>query len=58
MSRCFRMSDEVYQAMLARGFTGQIRTLTDYRMTLPDWTLCFGALAVSIAAISVNSWLR
>ena len=57
MSRSFRMSDEVYQAMLARGFTGQIRTLTDYRMTLPDWALGFGAVAVSIAAISVNSWL-
>ena len=57
MSRSFRMSDEVYQAMLARGFTGQIRTLTDYRMTASDWLLAFGAVAASIAAISINSWL-
>ena len=27
MSRSFRMSDDVYQAMLARGFNGQMRTL-------------------------------
>jgi cobalt ECF transporter T component CbiQ len=56
MSRSFRMSDEVYQAMLARGFTGQIRTLTDYQMTPADWLLGFAAVAASIAAIAVNSW--
>ena len=32
MNRSFRMSEDVYQAMLARGFTNEIRTMTDYRM--------------------------
>jgi cobalt/nickel transport system permease protein len=57
MSRSFRMSDEVYQAMLARGFTGQIRTLTDYKMTLPDWALTAAALVGSAAAVYANGWL-
>lgn len=57
MSRSFRMSDEVYQAMLARGFTGQVRTLTDYRMTPPDWALAGLTVAGSAAAIFANGWL-
>lgn len=57
MSRSFRMSDEVYQAMLARGFTGQIRTLTDYRMTAADWLLALLAFAAAATAIVANGWL-
>jgi cobalt/nickel transport system permease protein len=56
MSRSFRMSDEVYQAMLARGFTGQVRTLTDYRTTPADWALAVGALSCAIVAILLNGW--
>ncbi len=36
MNRSFRMSEEVYQAMLARGFKNEIRTMTDYRMAAID----------------------
>ena len=32
MSRSFRMSEDVYQAMLARGFKNEMYTLDDYRM--------------------------
>ncbi len=55
MSRSFRMSDEVYQAMLARGFTGEVRTLQDYRMTLVDWLFGAGALLAAVSAILVNN---
>ena len=37
MSRSFKMSNDVYAAMLARGFTGEMRTYTTYRMTRRDW---------------------
>ena len=33
MSRSFKMSNDVYAAMLARGFTGRIRSYNSYRMT-------------------------
>jgi cobalt/nickel transport system permease protein len=44
MDRSVRMSENVYQAMLARGFQGEMRTLDNHRMSAPDWLL----LAVSI----------
>ena len=37
MSRSFKMSNDVYAAMLARGFTGEIRTYSRYRMRRADW---------------------
>ncbi len=57
MSRSFRMSEDVYQAMLARGFTGQVRTLTDYRVAAADWILAVGAVAVAGTAILANGRL-
>jgi cobalt ECF transporter T component CbiQ len=57
MSRSFRMSEDVYQAMLARGFTGQVRTLTDYRMRGADWALAAGSILLAAAVIYANGWL-
>lgn len=57
MSRSFRMSEEVYQAMVARGFAGQVRTLTDYRVGLADWALGVGSVAAAVTAILANGWL-
>jgi cobalt/nickel transport system permease protein len=51
MSRSFRMSDEVYQAMLARGFSGRLVTYDDSRMRAADWAL--GACACAAAALAV-----
>jgi len=51
MSRSFRMSDEVYQAMLARGFDNQYRTLTYFEMRAADWAT--GAAAVALACLAV-----
>ena len=56
MSRSFRMSDDVYQAMLARGFQNRYRTLSDYSMRVPDWLFVVGAGAASFAAIGA-AWL-
>jgi len=57
MSRSFRMSDDVYQAMLARGFTGHIRTFQEYRMGAVDWLLGVAGLASAGLAVYVNGWL-
>lgn len=51
MSRSFRMSDDVYQAMLARGFDNEMRTIDDYRMQPVDWLLMVAAVAVAAGAI-------
>jgi cobalt/nickel transport system permease protein len=48
--RSYERGERVYQAMLARGFDGQIRTLDDLRFRKADW--CFGlACSFCLAAI-------
>jgi cobalt/nickel transport system permease protein len=51
MNRSFRMSEDVYQAMLARGFGNEIRTLTDYRIRLWDWLLLAASAASAVLAV-------
>lgn len=50
VGRAFRMSNEVYAAMMARGFTGEIRTYSAYRMRPADWAALGASLAVAVAA--------
>ena len=57
MSRSFRMSDEVYRAMLARGFNHQFRTITDYRFGLADAAMFAVALVGAAAVIGANWWV-
>ncbi|MBI5933755.1 MAG: energy-coupling factor transporter transmembrane protein EcfT [Chloroflexi bacterium] len=42
--RSYERSDRIYNAMLARGYQGQIRTLHPHTLTRRDWTI--GALTV------------
>ena len=59
MSRSFKMSNDVYAAMLARGFTGEMRTYSAYRMTRRDWLLLAGAIALVSALLGVEQlWPR
>jgi cobalt/nickel transport system permease protein len=51
MSRAFKMSNDVYAAMLARGFGGEIRTFTTYRVRPSDCMALAGAAAVAAAAV-------
>ncbi len=53
MSRAFKMSNDVYAAMLARGFGGEVRTYSDYRMRPLDW-LGLAAVGVVGAAVAVG----
>lgn len=56
MSRSFRMSDDVYRAMLARGFNHQFRTLMDYRFRVADGAMMLSAAAGAAAIIGAN-WI-
>ncbi len=51
LNRSVKMSNDVYAAMVARGFAGSIRTFAGYRMTRSDWTAVAGTLALSAAAV-------
>jgi energy-coupling factor transporter transmembrane protein EcfT len=57
MSRSFKMSNDVYTAMLARGFTGEIRTYSTYRMQPSDWFALTGTLVVAAATLPMGRWL-
>jgi len=57
MSRSFKMSNDVYAAMLARGFTGEIRTYSTYRMQAADWLALTGTLVVAALSLPVGRWL-
>lgn len=57
MNRSFKMSNEVYAAMLARGFSGQIRSVTTFRMTGRDWLTLFLTIGLAASAIIVQRFL-
>jgi cobalt/nickel transport system permease protein len=47
LSKTFQLSNEVYMAMLSRGFRGEVHTLDEFQMQPRDWAwlAIFGALA-------------
>lgn len=57
MSRSFKMSNDVYSAMLARGFTGEIRTYSTYRMQASDWLALATTLGVAMVTWPVGRLL-
>jgi cobalt/nickel transport system permease protein len=57
MSRSFKMSNDVYAAMLARGFTGEIRTYSTYRMRPSDWRAVAATLLVAAVSLPMGRLL-
>ena len=51
MSRSFKMSNEVYTAMLARGFGGEMRSYNAFAMRPPDWLALAGTVALAGAIL-------
>ncbi len=51
MSRAFKMSNDVYAAMLARGFGGEIRTFTTYHVRASDWIALAGVAVIAATAV-------
>jgi cobalt/nickel transport system permease protein len=57
MSRSFKLSNDVYAAMLARGFSGEIRAYSRFRMHIRDWLSVAGAVALAVLTVRVGHWL-
>jgi len=55
--RAFKMSNDVYAAMLARGFTGEMRAYSAYRITARDVAVLGAALAVAALALLAPRFL-
>ena len=51
MSRSFKMSNEVYTAMLARGFGGEMRSYNAFAMQIGDWLALVGTVALAAAVL-------
>ena len=52
MGRSFRMSNDVYAAMMARGFTGEMRSYTTFRLRPVD-VVCLGSVVALAVALLV-----
>ena len=51
LSKSLQLSGDVYLAMLARGFRGEIYLLDDFQMHARDWLALAGLLAVAALAV-------
>lgn len=54
LNRSFKMSNDVYSAMLARGFGGEVRSYADYHMGASDWIALGGAILLATATILIE----
>ena len=54
--RSFERSDRVYNAMLARGYRGNLLTLNPHVMTAADWTAGLLALLALIIIQMLGRW--
>jgi cobalt/nickel transport system permease protein len=54
LSKSIELSHEVYLAMLSRGFDGEVRILTDFRMKLRDYLALTAFLLAACSAIWIG----
>jgi energy-coupling factor transporter transmembrane protein EcfT len=57
VNRSVKMSNDVYAAMAARGFSGSIRTFQAYRMHPADWWALAGAGLIGVVALLASRGL-
>ncbi len=57
LNRSFQMSQEVYAAMAARGFTGEIRPYHAYRMRSLDWIALLCSVLLAVATVIAGRYL-
>jgi cobalt/nickel transport system permease protein len=55
--RSYERSDRIYNAMLSRGYTGDLRTLNPHIMFRRDW-LVLAAAVISLILIQLIGWIR
>ncbi|MFA4854923.1 MAG: CbiQ family ECF transporter T component, partial [Candidatus Omnitrophota bacterium] len=44
--RSFKLNEEVYRAMLSRGYSGEARVLNEFKARLKDWLWLFAAATI------------
>jgi energy-coupling factor transporter transmembrane protein EcfT len=54
LSRTFQLSGEVYLAMQARGFRGEVYILDDFRMQTLDWAAAIGFASLTATLVWVG----
>jgi len=57
MNRSFQMSQNVYAAMAARGFTGEVRTYSNYHMNTGDWLLLGAVFILAVIVVFLGGYL-
>jgi cobalt/nickel transport system permease protein len=55
--RSYDRSDRIYNAMLARGYTGHLRTLNPHVMNRKDWLVLVLSF-ISLILIQIVGWIR
>jgi cobalt/nickel transport system permease protein len=58
MGKSFKTSNDVYQAFVARCFTGDVRTITNFHMRDEDWLFVSLSLVLLAAALLVDLGIR
>ena len=53
-AKAHALSDEVHMAMLARGYSGDARTITAFRVALIDMEFALAALGAAVAAVGLD----
>jgi len=54
--RSYERSDQVYNAMLARGFSGEFLTLTPHKMNKQDWIVLIATTVILIILQIIVHW--
>jgi cobalt/nickel transport system permease protein len=49
--RSYQLNEEVYNAMLSRGYTGEARLLEEFKVGVKDWAWLFCATVISILLV-------
>jgi cobalt/nickel transport system permease protein len=58
MSKSFKTSNDVYLAMVARGFTGEFRSMNDFAMRDEDWLFVCSSILVLGAGLILDMTFR
>jgi cobalt/nickel transport system permease protein len=58
MSKSFKTSNDVYQAMVARGFTGDVYTISNFQMRDEDWLFVSASVVILAVALLFDLGLR
>ncbi|GCE30265.1 cobalt ECF transporter T component CbiQ [Dictyobacter alpinus] len=58
MNRSFKMSNDVYAAMAARGFKGEVRSYNAYTMTQQDWLALFISCILALIIFFIGRYVR